>query len=232
MQLQLCHSDARLPNGCVSIDGDKWVGASCREIPWRRKNSMDEITSGDADTHAAAGQGDIIWWALSAPYCRELRAKRELEQAGVECFVPMRYRVVERRGGMKTRELQPAIRNLVFVRATAADMRRAKRLISIIQYLTRPEDGRNIPITVPESEMRRFMAVCEADTEHSIYLRPDEVDLRRGTRVRIIGGPLDGVEGWFVKVKGVRDRRVVVMVGDVAAVATAEVRPDLLEILK
>ena len=147
---------------------------------------MDEITSGGADTHAAAGQGDIIWWALSAPYCRELRAKRELEQAGVECFVPMRYRVVERRGGMKTRELQPAIRNLVFARATTADMRRAKRLISIIQYLTRPESGRNIPITVPENEMRRFMAVCEADTEHSIYLRPDEVDLRRADpRTRI-----------------------------------------------
>ena len=39
---------------------------------------------------------------------------------------------------------------------------------------------------------------------------PDEVNLRKGTKVRITGGDFEGYEGVFVKVKGARDRRVVI----------------------
>ena len=50
--------------------------------------------------------------------------------------------------------------------------------------------------------------------------------------MRIIGGAFNNVEGIFVKVKGVRSRRVVLLVEGVTAVALTEVSPDLLEVLK
>ena len=40
-----------------------------------------------------------VWFAMSAPYRRELRAKEFLDSKGVECFIPMKEALVERPGG-------------------------------------------------------------------------------------------------------------------------------------
>lgn len=75
------------------------------------------------------------------------------------------------------------------------------------------------------------MRVCRTNDEHLIYLKPEEINLSKGTRVRILGGIFNGVEGIFVKVKGKRNRRVVVLIDHVSAIAVSEVSPDLIEII-
>lgn len=80
--------------------------------------------------------------------------------------------------------------------------------------------------------MAQFMAVASAGNDKLIYLKPEEINLAKGTKVRIIGGAFNNVEGIFVKVKGTRSRRVVLLVEGVTAVALTEVSPDLLEVLK
>ena len=172
-----------------------------------------------------------VWWAMSAPYRRELRAKTALDGLGIENFIPMRYQAVRKRTGTIVREFRPAVHNLIFVRGTKQCVSQAKRTVSWLQWLTRPENGRNIPLTVPDLDMERFIAVTGTCNEHLIYLRPDEVDLRKGTPVRILGGPFNGLEGTFVKVKGSRKKRVVVMLKGIVGVAMTEITPDLLEIL-
>lgn len=62
------------------------------------------------------------------------------------------------------------------------------------------------------------------------YLTPDEVNIARGSRVRILGGPFDGVTGVFQRVKGHRNRRLVVTIPSIGSV-TAEVSPDLVQLL-
>lgn len=57
-----------------------------------------------------------------------------------------------------------------------------------------------------------------------------ELDLQKGSRVRIHGGKLNGVTGVFMQVQGKRNRRVVVLLEGVMAVA-AEVHPDLIEVI-
>ena len=76
-----------------------------------------------------------IWFPMRVTYQREMKVKAELDRLGIECFVPMRYRIVESRNqgttelqrGTNTnltndtnirRELVPAINNLIFVRST------------------------------------------------------------------------------------------------------------------
>ena len=51
--------------------------------------------------------------------------------------------------------------------------------------------------------------------------------LKKGDKVRITGGIFSGVEGVFVRVKG--DRRVVVSIQGIMAVATAFIHPSLIE---
>ena len=172
-----------------------------------------------------------VWWAMSAPYQRELKAKAALDKLGIENFVPMRYQAVRKRTGSMARELLPAIHNLIFVRGSKPCVSQAKKDILWLQWLTRPEDGKNVPVTVPDKDMDQFIAVTNTYNEHLIYIHPDEIDLRKGTPVRILGGPFNGFEGTFIKVKGSRKKRVVVMLKGIVGVAMAEITPDLLEIL-
>lgn len=173
-----------------------------------------------------------VWFAMSAPYCNEMRAKALLESKNIECFVPMCYKIVESRQGIKSRKLVPAIHNLIFAHTTKERIQEIKSGVHYLQYRVRPEKDKNVPIVVPDGQMVHFMAVCKSDNEQLRYLTPSEVDLERGTRIKIIGGYFDGVEGTFVKVKGIRSKRVVVTLDGVASVALAEITDGLIEVIK
>lgn len=142
----------------------------------------------------------------------------------------MRYEVVESRKG-KERILTPAIHNLIFVKTSRRILQQLKTGIPYIQYKTRPENGRNVPIVVPDSQMEQFIAVCRSQDDRLVYLQPEEINLRKGVRVKILGGAFDGVEGVFVEMKGRQERRVVVLVEGLAAVVMAEISPNLIQVL-
>lgn len=183
----------------------------------------------DAMNGAAEG---LQWFAMRAPFHKEMEAQKLLDKLCIENFIPMCHKVVVRRG-KKHREWVPAVHNLVFVRTTHSLIQRVKQAdIPFLQYVTRPEAGRNIPIIVPDVQMAQFMAVARAEGEKLIYLTPDDLShLGKGTRVRVLGGPFDGVEGIFLRVKGCRSRRVVLQIQGILAVALAEIETDLIEVL-
>ena len=175
---------------------------------------------------------DLSWFAMSATFGRELKAKEYLESKNVECFVPMRWSIVADRQQKKSRQLIPAIKNLIFAHTTKERIQELKRGVNYLQYLTCNDDGRRVPIIVPDGQMQQFIAVCESHDDRLVYLSPEEINLSEGTRVRIIGGGLDGVEGTFVKVKNKRKKRVVVEVRGVVAVMLAEFTDGYLQVLE
>ena len=176
-------------------------------------------------------ENSTVWFAMNAPYRRELIAKEFLDNKGVECFVPMKEALVERRNGSKRRQMIPAIHNLIFVHTTKVRIKSLKQGVNFLQYSTRPINGKNVPIIVPEAQMQQFIAVTKACNEGITYLRPEEVDIKKGTRVRVHGGPFDGTEGHFVKVQGKRSRRVVMLIEGITAVALTEISTDFIEVL-
>lgn len=172
---------------------------------------------------------ESVWFAMSATYGRELKAQEYLLSHDVECFVPMRYEIVNNRRQGKLRRLVPAITNLIFVRSTKSRIQELKRGIDYLQYHTQPIDGKKVPIVVPEAQMAQFMAVSKAQSEKVIYLTPDEVDVAKGTLVKIVGGAFDGIEGRFVKPTSARKRGVVILIEGVAAVMLAEVTDGFIQ---
>ena len=80
--------------------------------------------------------------------------------------------------------------------------------------------------------MRDFIAVTGTYDEHLLFFKPEEINPAKGTRVRIIGGDFAGYEGIFIKVKGARDRRVVICIQGIIAMAMATISPDLIEVIK
>lgn len=185
-----------------------------------------------AENSSKNGTEELLWFAMSATFGRALKAKNYLEGQKVECFVPMKYEIFGGKEQKKSRQLIPAISNLIFVHTTKEQIKTLKVGIGYLQYLTKPEGERNIPIIVPDEQMSQFMAVCNTLNEELVYLAPDEIDLEQGTPVRIIGSIFDGIEGTFVKVKKSRKKRVVVMVQGIAAVMLAEFTDGYLQVLK
>lgn len=129
----------------------------------------------------------------------------------------------------KVRALVPVVHNLLFVHARPSDVQRVKSQVTYLQYITDTRSGQKI--IVPDGQMQRFIAVSGTYDDHLLYFQPDELNLSKGTKVRITGGEFEGQEGVFLKVKGARDRRVVIEIQGVIAVAMATIHPDLIEVI-
>ncbi len=170
------------------------------------------------------------WFAMRVTYGRELMARRLLDDAGMESFIPMHY-VIEKVRNKSRRLLRPAIHNLLFIHAPKAEVQRFKARLPYLQYMTARENGRNVPIVVKDKEMSQFIEVTQNSGLNCVYFKPEELNLARGAKVRIHGGPLDGKEGIFIKVKGHRSKSVVLAISNVIAVAFAQVSPDFLEVI-
>lgn len=170
-----------------------------------------------------------LWYAMRATYRREPDAVRLLKKESINCFVPMQYKISIKKG-KKVRILVPVIHNLIFVHASSSELKRIKSKVTYLQYITDTRSGQKI--IVPDSQMQRFIAVAGTYSDHLLYFQPEELNLSKGTKVRIIGGDFEGQEGIFLKVKGARDRRVVIEIQGVIAVAMTTLHPDLIEIIE
>ena len=167
------------------------------------------------------------WYALRVTYSRELALKNFLDREGIENFIPMRYEYIVK-DERRVRKLVPAVHNRVFVcssRARIDAIKESVGLSSPIRYIMDRETRQ--PIIVPDIQMRSFMAVAGNCDQQLVYLEPSTVSFRKGERVRVTGGIFEGVEGEFIRVKN--DRRVVVSIRGVMAVATTFIHPSLIE---
>ncbi len=171
------------------------------------------------------GREEKVWFAIRVTYNRELKVKEDLDSRGITNFVPMQYRREERHGVIVKR-LVPSVHNLIFIHITPSQMKEYKMTTELpIRYIMDRETRK--PITVPNREMESFIKVAGTYDEKLVYLNPDPGDFSHGERVRIIGGMFAGAEGVFVRVKG--DRRVVINVEGLVAVATTFVHPSMIE---
>ena len=148
------------------------------------------------------------WFAMRATYRRGMQIKALLDKEGINNFIPMRYEV-RIRNGRKRRELVPVISDLIFVHSVQSELQKVKFKLPYFQYMIDIRNGQKI--IVPDDQMRQFIAVAGTYDEHLIFFSPDEV---------------------FVKVKGARDRRVVISLQGVIAMAMATLSPDLIEVIE
>lgn len=167
------------------------------------------------------------WFALRVTYSRELALKALLDKEGIENFIPMRYEYMEK-NGRRIRKLVPAVHNLVFIHSTrkCIDALKDKPGMNIpIRYIMDRELRR--PIVIPDIQMRSFILVAGSYDESILYVEPAELNLVKGQKVRITGGVFEGVIGEFVRIR--HDRRVVVNIEGVMAIATTFIHSSLVE---
>ncbi len=171
------------------------VGAGCDELS--ESDCAPECGRTSCPPETAPGADTACWWAMSAVYNRSMKAKAALDDAGVRCFVPMRWE--ERTAGRrKVRRRVPAVHNLIFVRTDAAGIRALKESLPYLQYLMRREGGMcdarggarraDAPLHRGGGQRRRTDDV-RAGGMRRVALRRSGPHLRR--RLRRCGGPPD-----------------------------------------
>ena len=172
-------------------------------------------------------ENEIVWYPLRVTYAREMKVKEYLAGRGIESFIRMRYEQ-KLRGEEMVKIQVPVVHNFIFVHISKAELKdiKAASLISpFIRYIMNLET--RLPLIVPDKQMQDFIAVAGSMDEQLMYLSSAEVAMKKGDRVRIIGGIWEGVEGKFVRIK--RGLRVVVEIEGIMAVATASLHPSLVE---
>lgn len=169
----------------------------------------------------------LHWFAVRVTYSRELALKAFLDEEEIENFIPMRREYLVK-DGRRISKLVPAVHNLVFIRSTRKriDALKDKAGMNIpIRYIMNREH--HLPIVIPDAQMRSFILVSGTYDEAVLYVEPAELQLLKGQKVRVIGGVFEGAVGEFVRIR--RDRRVVVNIEGVMAVATTFIHSSLVE---
>jgi transcription antitermination factor NusG len=175
----------------------------------------------NSDTNS---DSQLFWYVLFAANGKAVKIKPYLEAATVEYFFPIYYKERKIRGTERCERIAlPLLGNLIFVKSSKNSLnpilKEVKLSLNISSDLYYRDYGDKRVIVIPENQMRNFIAVAGNEKEQVIYLSNDEVNLKKGVKVRITGGVFAGVEGVFMRIKG--DKRLVVSIPNLFSVATA-----------
>ncbi len=159
----------------------------------------------------------------------EMGVKQKLDECGIRYYQAMKT-VIKTLKGKKCIASEPIIPNLLFVYGDKESIMPHTQAGSNFQFVYNRCSGKQADcLIVSTKAMEDFIRVVETGDNSRIFM-PEEIQLTQGQRIRMIGGALDGVEGYFVKTKGCRRKTLVVVLEGLFGVS-AEVKPDMIEIL-
>jgi len=151
------------------------------------------------------------WFAmrdLKRPNAK-LPAYRQLANSGFDVFTPMQTRITLK-AGRHIRQEVPFMRDLLFVRSTRTQLDPVVEKTPTLQYRYIKGAYRQ-PMTVRASDMHAFITAV-SQQQQPRYVSPEEItpDMY-GQRVRVVcNGPMNGYEGYLLRVKGSAKRRILI----------------------
>ena len=170
------------------------------------------------------------WFALGCLSPRqEIKIRDEARNAGFDAFVPLSYEVKTIRG-QKQRKLIPALSGLLFVKGELEALKDYTRESAYPVFIRKSTFSNHEEyLKIPTKAMEDFIAVTQHREEHVSYFRPEEISLQEGDHIRIKGGLYDGREGIIMRIKGKRNRHLVVQIPGFLA-AAVELSPQMIEL--
>lgn len=173
---------------------------------------------------------DIIqWYVLRFLYRNQPKVRMLFDNDGIETFSPMKWNIrIE--NGKHTLKYDYAIWDLLFVHSSQKIINIYVNRYKNLQYKFQSGGKQHNPMFVPDKQMTDFIKAVKF-SKKPLYLTPNEINLSKGERIRIIGGILNGYEGIFLKIKGSRQKRLIVELPGTLC-AAVEVEPEYIEILR
>ncbi|SCD20230.1 N-Utilization Substance G (NusG) N-terminal domain [Proteiniphilum saccharofermentans] len=136
------------------------------------------------------------WLASYVKMHHEKRVRDRLTAMGIENFLPVQEEVRQWSDRKKKVE-RVLIPMMIFVRVNTEEQRAVITHPSILRYLTLR--GEHTPTEIPAEQMERFRFMLD-HSDSAVSFSTD--DLQPGEKVRVIKGPLAGLEGELITVEG------------------------------
>ena len=173
------------------------------------------------------------WFVFRASYGRVDRAFDLMIKDGTYTYIAKRY-VLKLYHGKRKRVLEPLIPNLVFAytsKEKANEYVNNTPALSFLSYYYNhfelDERKKNPPLTISESEMKRFILATCNHNEHLMFVNESQCHYKSGDIVKVIDGLFRGVEGRVARVAG--QQRVVLSLSNIGLVATAYIPTAFIE---
>lgn len=170
---------------------------------------------------------EVKWYSVGcASPQKELKVRDDARQRGLEAFVPLVYQVKTHKK-QKYRALVPALPGLMFIKGTEKEVKDYMNKSLFPVYMRKSTfTNKEEFLTIPSQAMENFIAVTEKNEEHITYFRPEEISLQAGDRIIVKGGLYDGREGIIMRIKGKRNKHLVVQIPGML-IAAVELKPEL-----
>lgn len=123
-------------------------------------------------------------------------------------FTPMVQRKVKF-FGKESVQWVPYMSDLLFVYENRLVLDSIIETIPTLQYRFTKGNGYNNPLIVRNEDMATFIEAVKC-SERVEYIKPEEISVQMyGSRIRVIGGALSGVEGRLLKRRGKRTKSLI-----------------------
>lgn len=175
---------------------------------------------------------DKKWYVLRdlKPYNAKVRAWQILEnEMGLEVFTPKKW-VIRKEDGKRTPKEVALISDLLFAHETRDILDPIIEKNETLQYRFRKGGAQNDPMTVPDRDMERFIKAVTTMKSPKYYALEEITPEMRHRPIRIVGGSLDGYEGYLLTTRGSRKRRLLVELPNLLA-ASVEVSPEFIQLI-
>ncbi len=168
-------------------------------------------------------KGKVLhWYAAYTRRNREFAVKERLDKLGVENFLPTEELVRETPFGRK-KAMVPLIHGMIFIRTDKETSFSLLNDYSLRIVYLKDIEGRH-SLIIPDKQMADFMFLLDVASKGIEVLNKD---LKKGDRVRVVKGPLAGLEGELMRIRG--HKRVIIRLEGVASIATSYIPSSFLE---
>ena len=162
------------------------------------------------------------WYVAHTRVNQELFIKKKLDELGIENFLPCEEHVRETPLGRKMIRVL-LIHGMIFIRTDKATSFSLINEYALNIIYLKDIEGHHTLIA-PDKQMEDFMFLLDFSPDGVEILNKD---LKRGDKVRVIKGPLQGLKGELVRLRG--HKRVVIRLEGVASIATSYIPGSFLE---
>jgi transcriptional antiterminator RfaH len=163
---------------------------------------------------------NIRWYAAYTNSRAEKKVLMELQKQGIEAYLPLQKKLRQWSDRRKWVE-EPLIRCYIFVRIDTGNYYKVLNTRGVVRYIT--FEGKAVPIPDNQIDVLRKLVATEADVEVT------SENFAPGDRVRVVSGPMHGLEGEMVDFRG--SSRVMVRIDHIGQQLLISIPAGFLEAL-
>lgn len=135
------------------------------------------------------------WFALYTKARAEKKVYKELRQKGIEVYLPMRKELRQWSDRKKWIET-PVISSYIFVRILKNEYRRVFESQGVVSYVSHKGKA----VMIPEHEIEAMQRTVSSNITFDV----EENSIHKGQIITVTSGPLKGITGEVVDVRGTK----------------------------